>query len=64
MGLVGYGSTEDEAIDSLRQGVLAWCRSRQDWGELETTLDRRRIQWDKGGEELIIEVTVSEIHPG
>lgn len=54
--LTGHGRDAEEALDSLRRGVRAWCIGLQCAGELERVLRRRGIPWESDGDTITVDL--------
>jgi len=59
--LAGHGVDAAEAVESLRRGVLAWCKGLLRLGELEPALKARRTRWEEDGDDMLsVEVLTEE----
>lgn len=54
--LTGHGYDENQAKESLRRGVIAWCYGLQSLGKLETTLKQKQLKWEENGENITLEL--------
>lgn len=54
--LTGHGIEEQDALQSLRQGIIAWCNGLHLQGKLEEVLKRKRLHWEDDGDATIIEL--------
>jgi hypothetical protein len=54
--LTSHGLDEQEALQSLQRGILAWCQGLQSMGRLEKALRRKQLKWEPNGETLTIEL--------
>ena len=44
--LAAHGIDEDDALFSLKRGILAWCAGLQSIGRLEEALKRNKISYE------------------
>ena len=56
LGLTGGGRRTDEAVESLRRGVTAWCSGLRRQDALTEALQRRGIHWTPDDGPLVVEV--------
>lgn len=56
IGLSDFAGDKRAALNSLRQGVRAWCLGLYAQGHLEGALERRGISWTPSGAELLVEL--------
>lgn len=54
--LTGSGASDDEAMESLRRAVTAWCTGLQRQHALDSSLQRRGIQRTPDDGPLVVEV--------
>ena len=54
--LTSHGVDDDDALLSLKRGIVAWAYGLQAQGGLETTLKRRGVRWESDGEAISVEV--------
>jgi hypothetical protein len=54
--LTGGGRQTDEALESLRRGVTAWCSGLRRQDALTEALQRRGIHWTPDDGPLVVEV--------
>lgn len=59
--LTSHGLDEQEALQSLQHGILAWCQGLQLSGKLEKTLKQKQLEWEPNGESILVELKVSNI---
>lgn len=59
--LTSHGLNEQDALQSLKRGITAWCAGLQSMGKLEEVLKAKNIHWEDNGGALDIELT-STIH--
>ena len=57
--LTGHGYNEEQAKESLKRGVVAWCAGLQSMGKLEEALIDKKICREDNGESLDIELRPS-----
>lgn len=57
--LTGHGYDEEQAKESLRRGVVAWCEGLQSIGKLEEALRGKKIFREDNGGLLDIELRSS-----
>lgn len=56
--LTSHGLDEQEALESLRHGILAWCEGLQSLGKLEKVLKQKNIYFESDGKTIAV-----ELHP-
>ena len=54
--LTSHGIDEQEALHSLRRGIVAWCEGLQSLGKLEKALREKRLHWEDDGKSIIVEL--------
>jgi hypothetical protein len=54
--LTSHGLDEQEALQSLQRGILAWCHGLQSLGKLEKVLRHKQLKWESNGRSLAIEL--------
>lgn len=54
--LTGHGINEDEAMRSLRAGIVAWCSGLRSIGRLEQRLKDKALKWEPNGQLLTVEM--------
>ena len=56
-GFIGHGLDEEEALESLRRVIYAWCTGLRNVGRLDAALKRRGLKVDlRGEEDIVVEV--------
>lgn len=55
--LTAHGINELKALESLKQGILAWCNGLNTIGKLDQTLNRKHINWSQEGSGIHLEFT-------
>jgi hypothetical protein len=56
LGLIGHGSQEAQALESLRDAVAAWCNGLRSLDALEPALRRRQLNWKPNDSSLDVEL--------
>jgi len=56
--LTGHGLSQDDAIESLKRGISAWCYGLREAGILENVLNRKGIEFIKDGESILVDIKV------
>jgi hypothetical protein len=56
LGLTGGGLQDDDAVESLRRAVTAWCAGLERQHMLDDALRHRGIQWTDDDGPLVVEV--------
>ena len=54
--LTGHGLSQEDALESLKRGVFAWCLGLQKAGILESVLKRRKIDFQTDGHSIVVEL--------
>ena len=54
--LTSHGLDEQEALQSLQRGILAWCHGLQSLGRLEKVIRHKQLKWEPNGGALTIEL--------
>jgi hypothetical protein len=57
--LSGHGVSREEAVASLKQAVIAWCRALHAMHGLEPALARAGVPWEETHSTLTVEVNES-----
>jgi hypothetical protein len=54
--LTGHGIRQEDAVESLKRGILAWCLGLRKAGILENVLERKGIVFHADGNSIGIEI--------
>lgn len=54
--LTAHGIDEEDALLSLKRGIIAWCAGLQSMGRLEDVLKKNKIQYEDDNSSLNIDV--------
>lgn len=61
--LTSHALDRNEAIESLRRGVLAWCIGLQSLGKLDKAINQRQLKWESNGASVEVELILQESEP-
>jgi len=53
--LTAHGLDKEEALQSLKRGIVAWCEGLQSAGKLEKALKHKKIDYDADSAALIVD---------
>jgi hypothetical protein len=56
--LAAYGMNQEDALQSLKRGIIAWCEGLQSLDKLEKALKGKRLHWEVDGKEIEVELHV------
>ena len=54
--LCGHGKERPQALDSLRNAVLAWCIGLREAGVLEAAIEDKGLAWTPDGMAIDVEI--------
>jgi len=58
--MASRGTDHQDAIETLTNGIAAWCRGLMLIGELDVALKRRHIQWEPDGNDITVVILDGE----
>lgn len=59
--LTSHGLDEQEALESLQRGIIAWCEGLRSLGKLEKVLRQKQLVWEHDGESIAVELEISNV---
>lgn len=62
LGLTSHGIDEQEALKSLKRGIVAWCNGLQSLDRLERALKGKRLHWEADGKDIEIDLRILARH--
>jgi hypothetical protein len=60
LNLTAHGIEEQDALQSLKRGIIAWCDALRSRGKIEEVLKRKRLNWEMNGDATTVELNVIE----
>lgn len=54
--LTGHGLSQEDAIESIKRGVLAWCLGLQKLGILDNVLKKKKIHFISDGDSILVDI--------
>jgi len=54
--LTSHGRDEEEALHSLRRGIIAWCKGLESRGKLDHILRDKKLKWLAEGDSISVEL--------
>lgn len=61
LSLTSHGQDEQEALESLQRGIVAWCKGLQSLGKLEKALRQKQLVWEHHGQSITVELEISNV---